>query len=72
MGVTGWTQIIIVSETGLYEGTFPSACCVLDQLIIDNGKGVEGIDGEGARKREGISGGGKSLDKISLIAIIQE
>jgi phosphatidylserine synthase len=44
----------------------------LDQLIIDNGKGVEGIDGEGARKREGISDGGKSLDKISLIAIIQE
>lgn len=28
---------------------------VLDQLITDSGKGKEGIDGEGERKRERIS-----------------
>jgi hypothetical protein len=29
---------------------------VADQLITDSGKGAEGIDGEGTRKRGGISG----------------
>jgi hypothetical protein len=57
-----WLYDIIVSLKG--QWLLPTGWSVLDQLITDRGKAWDGIDGEGARKREGISGGGKSLDKI--------